>query len=467
MTLAEAPGQPLRCADPGRRCVMTSTTGRIANGDKTLDRDPVRRREVVARAARRVEACVQPIHREAVIHGVRVALVTDLEHVARMFEANWFSPATWAEATGEHPPAQPSVSVYALTDPDGGPAAYYSRSFDALWFFDIAFYGQIKSWILGAVGRILADRGVHSVHGACVDVRGNGLLLIAPTGTGKSTSTYGLLGRAGTRFHSDDWVFLRFDDDSRADAYISERQLYVRTNLVESFPEAAPAFLGADVENVPPMTAALAARHGGAGRRLAAQVTRAGGPHRQPSQGLWEDLARLVAFDNGRAMIDSAALFSPETAILDPREPLPISAVVLLEQDPYSDLVLEPLDEDAFVSKLLIGRTPSGGADTAFNAYRLVDDAAERAFVDRHRERRDELVAALASPAAPATLVAEAEAFRRLHRRAGAYSLNTVLAHDGRLPLQQAVRKTIDLLVAVADGGTPDPIRLDDIRAAA
>src|SRR5439155_19849507 len=90
-------------------------------------------------------------------------------------------------------------------------AAYYSRKNDTVVFFNTSYYGQLKSWVLGAVGRKLAvDYGIHSIHGAVVTKDGKGVLYIAPTGTGKSTSTYGLMEFPNTRFHSDDWVYVRY-----------------------------------------------------------------------------------------------------------------------------------------------------------------------------------------------------------------------------------------------------------------
>jgi hypothetical protein len=469
MNRSEWPGVPLMHAAAEARNVITSTTGRVANACKTLDDSPELRARVRALAVQQVVDGVRPVRRDAVIHGIRVTLTTNSPHIARMFETNWFSPERWEAITLRRPVHGPVVRVCALIDVPGvEPSAYYSRAENTMWFFNLSFYGQVKSWILGAVGRVLGDAGrAHSVHGACVEVGGRGLLLIAPTGTGKSTSTFGLLRTPGSRFHSDDWVYVRYAGAGRelaARAYISERNVYVRTNLVDSYPEAARAFLAADVENVPPPTPELLAAHEGAAAAMDAALAERGILRGRPR--LWEDLARLAAFEDARAMVAASDLFAGAGAIGDPEEGLPIAAVVLLERDERSATVLERLDEVAFVSTLLIGRTPRGGFDTAYNAYRLVEDAAERALVERHADDPASLCRAAASRKAPATLRGEAAQLRRLWRAAPAYRLNAILARNGRAPLEQALEETVELLSAVALGEAPRELRLADLPGA-
>ncbi len=51
-------------------------------------------------------------------------------------------------------PGTPQITVYARTGVAG--AAYYSRVRNTIAFFNTACYGQLKSWVLGAVGGRLA-----------------------------------------------------------------------------------------------------------------------------------------------------------------------------------------------------------------------------------------------------------------------------------------------------------------------
>jgi hypothetical protein len=78
------------------------------------------------------------------------------------------------------------------------------------FLINVDYYGWVKSIALSIAGDILEDgHGINSVHGACVDLDGRGVCLIAPSGTDKTTHTYGLLRLNGVRVISDDWFFVR------------------------------------------------------------------------------------------------------------------------------------------------------------------------------------------------------------------------------------------------------------------
>ncbi len=444
---------------------MTSTTGRVSDAHKTMDESPSELAHIVELCSRHLEESTSTVRLEAVIHGVRVALVTNSVHLADLFRDNWFSVEQWEGSTTNPAPSSISITVNAAIDAPGmGPCAYYSRERNELWFFNISFYGQIKSWLLGAVGRLLADEEeVHSIHGACVDLGEPGaLLIIAPSGTGKSASTYGLAGRPGARFHSDDWVFVRYGSKRNpvASAYISEREFYLRTNHVATYPESVVTFLNCDVENVPPPTEDVLDKYGDLGRQLALKVPANGEP---VPEDLWMDLARLVAFDNARAMLPGSSLFPGGELVRDPLEGVRVSAIVLLERDPTSDVVVERLDESDFIGRVMVGRTPASDFHTAYNAYRLVDDAAERAFIEQHSDDFQHLVDAMVSAEAPATLRQEAMMFRTMARSAPTFRVNTILTRAGRLSIDAAVQETLGLLEKLVTEDAPDLLKLDDV----
>jgi hypothetical protein len=534
----EWPGVPI-----GASNVITRTKTRTAVHDKTIDRVEGRRDALVDAAVAHItrRGDREPLFRyDVIIHGVRVRATTNSEHLCDFWVDNWYSPQEWKALTGLTPPREPQVTVFALGGVSDQPeAAYYSRKTSTIIFFNTAYYGQLKSWVLGAVGRVLAeDYGIHSVHGACVEKNGRGILYIAPTGTGKSTSSYGLVTFPQTRFHSDDWVYVRYtyrttdghrlhpmrvtladgaqvrgyqtfrwlESDVRAHAgamltgldlenqevtvpvtaldftapveayaFTSEKIFYLRTNLVENFPSSAVQILRSKLENVPEVTAAYLERNGAQLDGLAEALRAEGGEvteyfAQHSREDLKHLLARLIAFDNARAMLEVGKILPPARIFTNPMEPAHLSTVVLLRRDPTDRLVAARLTLPQFMTALLIGETPDHKREIAYNAYRAVDDEAEQAFIasleDEVKTRRGAMIPEelhrtfQRRPDVPETLRQEFELFRVMHRTCTCYTVNTVLTAD---PLVQdrkeAVRLTMELIARLVDE-QPQALRL-------
>ncbi|MBI2202224.1 MAG: hypothetical protein HYU43_09855, partial [Armatimonadetes bacterium] len=338
---------------------------------------------------------------------------TNSAHLHDFWVDNWYSPDEWKSITGLLPPRDPQVTVFALGGVGDQPeAAYYSRKTNTILFFNTAYYGQLKSWVLGAVGRVLAEEfGIHSIHGACVDKDGRGVLYIAPTGTGKSTSSYGLMHLSRTRFHSDDWVYVRYAyatrdgrrihpmrvtlpggrelqgypvfrwletaSSSHADATItgldlehrevtvpvtaidfvspveayaftSEKIFYLRTNLVENFPLSAMQMLRSKMENVPDVSPVFFTQHDAMLNDLVEAIRAEGGEVTQYFAEHSRDevkqlLARMIAFDNARAMLDVSKVLPAEQVFINPMEPTKLSTVILLRRAKDDRTVAESL----------------------------------------------------------------------------------------------------------------------------
>jgi hypothetical protein len=515
---AEWPGTPI-----GASNTITRTKSRTAVFDKNLDADPQKRARLLARAAvAGGDTAVRTL--DVVIHGIRVRAITNSPHLYDFWRENWYGVEEWQRLTGNPASAEPRCIAYALTGVEDEPeAAYYSREANTIIFFNTAYYGQLKSWVLGAVGRVLAEEyGIHSIHGACVALDQRGILYIAPTGTGKSTSSYGLMQAPGARFHSDDWVYIRYmyptidgrliaptrietadgaiiqgyrcarwleqpetpeatvsglgvrdeplsvplaqidrSQPPAAYAYLSEKIFYLRSNLVENFPEAAYQLLQAKLENVPTVRPSFIQQHQGLLHDLDRYLLSAGAARgrdffaQKPEAERHGMLARFFAFNNARAMLSIGEIFPPEQVFLDPLEPVRLTHVFLLKRDFADDMVLQTLDLHSFIDRLLIGLTPDGKHEIAYNAYRAVDDAEEAAYVaaleDQARQSGASLYAVMEQQdQAPGTLYQEVELFRQLHRAAGCYDLNTILEQDPAVTSRkQAVERTIALIGAV------------------
>ena len=302
----------------GGRNILTGEKARVPRKDKALHRKPEKYQRLKQLAQKFMEEKGGAIMiRDAIVHGIRARMFTNSEHHYDFWVENWFSPEEWQKATGKQAQEKPSVMVIALIGVEGEePAAYYNRATNEVIFFNTSYYGQLKSWTVGAVGRVLAEEyGIHSIHGACVAIDGKAILYIAPTGTGKSTSSYGLMSYPGTRFHSDDWVYVRYSYRNKKDGkfyapfrvvqnggsglegyrvfrwireqgednpdaevealtpsgdtmslelgdldvscpptafgYVSEKKFYLRTNLVENFPRALIGIFKSKTENCP------------------------------------------------------------------------------------------------------------------------------------------------------------------------------------------------------------------------
>jgi hypothetical protein len=537
----EWPGTPI-----GSSNTITRTKTRTAVHDKSVDRIEGRRDELVSATVEHIvrHAGKEPLAlHDVIIHGVRVRAITNSPHLTAMWLLNWYSPEEWQTITGLTPPRQPQVTVYALGGVADQPeAAYYSRRTNTIVFFNTSYYGQLKSWVLGAVGRVLAEEwGIHSIHGACVEKDGRGILYIAPTGTGKSTSSYGLQATyPNTRFHSDDWVYVRYTyatrdgrriaplevtpahgapirgyrvfrwlEDHRGDAgqirgldlenrettaqiaaldlgqpveayaYTSEKIFYLRTNLVSSFPLSAYEMVRSRLENVPDVTAKFLQERADDLDALVEDVLRDPGPAGNYFQTLGREqartlLARLIAFDNGRAMLDITRILPADRVVTNPMAPTRLASVMLLKRDPRERTILESLSLAKFIGRLLRGETPERKKETAYNAYRAVDDEVERRFIDRLEAEvasaggnADALYAALGRHQdTPETLAEEVALFRVMHQACRCYDLNTILATDPKVHgLKEAVTLTMRLIaytLSLRDGDVR--LTFDDYR---
>lgn len=268
---------------------------------------------------------------KANIDGFCMQLFTNSEHLYDFWIENWFSMSRDIRSHGR---------LYAVLDPDfndGQPHAFYNPETKTAVIFNTEYYGQIKSWALGITCDIAEDQhDIHSIHGSCIEVNGDGIVLIAPTGTGKSTHSYALLGMKGARLHSDDWLYVRFigGTKGRASADISERKFYIRTNIVRVFPEIRPLLEKCKLENVEPL------------KPNEVQELRKKGINEETIQQMLED--SFVAHDYSRAMLDPLWISGLEKFVDTTR----VRKVILLERDVDDPEIARRLDAEEAVEYL-------------------------------------------------------------------------------------------------------------------
>ncbi len=93
------------------------------------------------------------------------------------------------------------------------------------------YYGWVKSIALAVAGDILEDEHrIYSVHGAMIEVDRLGVSIIAPSGTGKTTHSWGLLRNPTARLISDDWYFVRLSSREPL-AFGSEKNTYIQADI--------------------------------------------------------------------------------------------------------------------------------------------------------------------------------------------------------------------------------------------
>lgn len=220
---------------------ITDVKGRVKSNKEISVKE---RNELVELAESRLSGSFETYHWNANIHGIIIRLYTNSAHLYDFWVENWYSaPRTQT--------VLPHGMIYAVNGVEGHePYAYYNHETKTAIFINTEYYGQCKSWALGIAADILeTQHAVHSVHGSCAIVNGKGLVIIAPTGTGKSTHTWGLMQLPDGKIHSDDWIFIQYKK-GLAMADISERKFYIRTDMVKSFPNLEPLLRKCRCENV-------------------------------------------------------------------------------------------------------------------------------------------------------------------------------------------------------------------------
>jgi hypothetical protein len=187
-----------------------------------------------------------PFEAVADICGVRIKLMTNSSHVYEYWKLNWFPGSKEDGIDGW------IYDIYDVEDLE--PCIYYDFKRSRVLIVNCEYYGAAKSaGALGLSTRLLEKRGGYAIHGACVGVPNSpgydGVIIVAPTGTGKTSQFHELIYNIrDTKVHSDDYVFVFFKPDPIA--YATENWFYMRSEIALNHPIFTKFFNDLPLENI-------------------------------------------------------------------------------------------------------------------------------------------------------------------------------------------------------------------------
>lgn len=160
--------------------------------------------------------------RKASIYGCCIKLLTDIAYVKERWDDNFYTMSEDVRSHGR---------LIVLEEPDKQLRVKYDPFTKTVFLFNVDYYGWIKSLALAVAGDVLEDEHqIYSVHGAAIDVGGYGVSIIAPSGTGKTTHSWGLLRLKNARLVADDWFFVRLSSREPL-CFGSEKNSYIEADL--------------------------------------------------------------------------------------------------------------------------------------------------------------------------------------------------------------------------------------------
>lgn len=169
---------------------------------------------------------------KADIHGICVALYAADRKMVDMWESNFhaMSDTVWPHAT-----------IILLNDPSYETEVFYDNVGHTAILYNFDYYGWVKSIALAVASDILEDgyQGLSHVHGAAIDTPFGGVTLIAPSKTGKTTHSWGLLRMKGARLITDDWYFAKVGGGYPL-VYGSEKNCYIDADIGKVWHEFQP-----------------------------------------------------------------------------------------------------------------------------------------------------------------------------------------------------------------------------------
>jgi hypothetical protein len=220
------------------------------------------------------------------------------------------------------------------------PSAYYSPELRTAIFVNTEYYGQCKSWALGMAAAILEkESNTLSIHGATAMYRGKGVVIVAPTGTGKTTQSFRIFMNPDGKICGDDWAYVQFPSEVEQQtrpplvARQPERALYMRSESQKEQEWLGGVFDRSMNENV--------------------TVSKEDCDYPMGEQGCSLTGGRCVfddgkqrcyySFGNSRVLVRREDILGPEKVV----DEIPIDLVVLLRRDDHSPAEVELTPSEA------------------------------------------------------------------------------------------------------------------------
>ena len=168
---------------------------------------------------------------KADIMGVCVRLFTEDRETVNMWRDNFYP---MINSVRSH------ARIFCINDDSGELKVLYNRNTFTAFLYNFDYYGWIKSIALAIASDILEDaHKVYSVHGAALDIDGKGVTLIAPSKTGKTTQSWGLLRSENAHLITDDWYFVKLSE-GRPMVSGSEKNCYIDADIGDVWKEYLP-----------------------------------------------------------------------------------------------------------------------------------------------------------------------------------------------------------------------------------
>ena len=168
---------------------------------------------------------------KADIHGVCIKLLTKDKTFIEMWNDNFSSMGDNVRSHGR---------IICLNDETKGVEVHYDPVTSIAVLYNFDYYGWVKSIALAIVTDILEDsHDLFAVHGAALDLDGRGVCIIAPSKTGKTTQSWGLLRTQNAHLITDDWFFVRLTG-KRPRIYGSEKNCYIDADIGDVWEEYTP-----------------------------------------------------------------------------------------------------------------------------------------------------------------------------------------------------------------------------------